>query len=269
VIIDLSPNEAGGAVPSAPEVVPPSGMVIIPAGPFQMGDDAGGDFERPEHAVEISAYWLDQTPTTNAEFARFAAATGYVTAAERAREAWGYADGRFTAVPGLSWRSFAGLDRQDHPVVLVDWNDANAFALWASKRLPTEAEWEKAARGGLVGRLYPWGNDTPDRSQSNFARRAGLVPPTTPVKKYPSNGFGLFDMVGNVWQWCSDYYADSYLAHGPRHNPSGPIAGTHRVRRGGSWNVIQPFRLRCANRGAITPKAAYPNIGFRCARTAM
>ncbi len=243
------------------------GMVLIPAGTFLMGSEDGGEFERPIHEVHLDDYWLDETPVTNEKFSKFIEETGYETDAERVGAAWGYKDGKFGQIPNLCWRDYALPGREDHPVVLISWNDAQAYAQWAGKRLPTEAEWEKAARGGLVGKLYPWGDVEPDGSQSNFARSPAEIPPTTPVKQFPPNGYGLFDMVGNVWQLCSDWYDAYYYAESPSKNPKGPSAGEYRVRRGGAWNVIQPFRLRCANRGAIAPNYPVPNVGFRCAKS--
>jgi formylglycine-generating enzyme len=240
------------------------GMVLIPAGSFSMGSEDGGDFERPVHEVFLDAYWMDATPVTNGAFARFAADTQYETDAERAGAAWGYDGVHFRRIAGLSWRIFADR-RETHPVVLVSWNDASAYATWRGKRLPTEAEWERAARGGVTGKLYPWGDDCPDGTQSTFSVAPSPIPPTSPVDRFPPNAFGLYDMVGNVWQWCSDIYDDTYYAHSPLTNPLGPSAGNLRVRRGGSWNVIQPFRLRCANRGAFEQALSAPNLGFRCA----
>ncbi|MBX3452474.1 MAG: formylglycine-generating enzyme family protein [Planctomycetaceae bacterium] len=242
------------------------GMVLIPAGSFLMGDAHGGEFERPVHEVWLDDYWIDETPVTNAQFRDFVEATGHVTLAEKVGSAWGH-DGRdFANIVGLSWRSYAE-DRDDHPVVLVSFDDASAFAAWAGKRLPTEAEWEKATRGGLIGKLYPWGDDEVDGSQCNFARRfeGGMVP-TTPVRAFAPNGLGLYDSVGNVWQWCQDWFQEDTYAASTSANPTGPGEGTHKVRRGGSWNVIQPFRLRCANRGAFAPEQVAANVGFRCAK---
>lgn len=230
-----------------------------------MGSQNWGEFEGPVHEVFLDDFWMDETPVTNAQFAQFVKETGYQTEAERAGTAWGYAEGRYALTVGLSWRSHADENRQDHPVVLVSWNDALEYARWAGKRLPTEAEWEKAARGGLSDQLYPWGEGAPNGTQSNFARPPCEVAPTTPVKRHRANAYGLYDMVGNVWQWCADWYAGDYYARSPRENPAGPETGAARVRRGGSWNVIQAFRLRCANRGAMLPSACAPNVGLRCA----
>jgi formylglycine-generating enzyme required for sulfatase activity len=242
-------------------------MVLIPAGTFLMGSENGGPFERPVHEVFLDDFWMDETPVTNEQFAEFVHDTGYETKAERTGGAWGYRAGEFSHVPNLSWRNYALPGREKHPLVLVSWNDAQAYARWADKRLPSEAEWEKAARGGLVGKLYPWGDEEPNGTQSNFAQTPSEIVPTTPVKQFAPNGYGLHDMVGNVWQWCADWYGEHYYAESPIKNPQGPKTGQHRVRRGGSWNVIQAFRLRAANRGAMEAQSFVPNVGFRCAKS--
>ncbi len=258
------------SVPSAEH--PPAGprplaMILIPGGPFRMGSNHGSPAERPEHTVDLPDFWIDATPVTNRAFAEFARQAQYRTEMEQAGSAWGFSDGRFQNVPGLSWRSFATPDREDHPVVLVTWHDANAFCRWAGGRLPTEAEWEKAARGGLHSAAFPWGDSTPDGAQSNFARQTHGLPGTLPVQSHAPNALGLFDMVGNVWQWCSDWYGETSYSEGHVADPQGPQSGTTRVRRGGAWNVIQPFRLRCSNRGAMLPSQTATNVGFRCARS--
>ncbi|MEM9367584.1 MAG: formylglycine-generating enzyme family protein [Planctomycetota bacterium] len=242
-------------------------MARIPAGPFMMGSDSGSEFEKPVRNVRLDAFELDITPVTNEQFEAFVKQTGYQTEAEKLGSAWGYQNGEYQQIEGCCWRMYAGDQRLDHPVVLVSWNDAIAFADWVGKRLPTEAEWEKAAHGTLPGSTYPWGDSEPDGSQCNFANPPTDVPPTKSVKHFPANGYGLFDLVGNVWQWCSDWYADDSYLTSALSNPTGPKQGTHRVRRGGSWNVIQAFRLRAANRGAFGPSQAAPNVGFRCARS--
>jgi sulfatase modifying factor 1 len=241
------------------------GMVLVPEGPFQMGSEGWGQFECPVHEVHLDGFWIDETPVTNAQFSEFVRHTGFRTEAEKAGLAWGFAAGKYGSVPGLSWRSYSLPGREDHPVVVVTWNDASAYARWAGKRLPTEAEWEKAARGGSTGNLYPWGNELLDGCQCNFGKNPADVPPTTAVKEHRPNRFGIYDLVGNVWQWCADWYSEGYYVSSPRTNPTGPCGGVTRVRRGGSWNVIQSFRLRCANRGAMDPSSAVPNVGFRCA----
>ena len=242
------------------------GMVRIPAGPFLMGCASGAPFEHPVHEVHLSEFWLDRAVVNNAQFAQFVKSSGYRTTAEEAGTAWGFRDGRFGDIEDLCWREFATPNRMDHPVVLVSWFDAAAYAAWAGKRLPTEAEWEKASRGFRVNADYPWGDDPPRNDDATWGAQPAELPPTVPVGQGDPNDYGLHDLVGHVWQWCADWFGPDYYIQSPLHDPRGPDAGTTRIRRGGAWNVIQPFRLRCANRGAMDPAAAAPNVGFRCAR---
>lgn len=244
-------------------------MSLIPLGEFLMGSNDGGDFERPLHKVFLDAYYLDITPVTNEQFASFVAATGYRTTAEHSEDS-AQMPGAVQMQVAASWRTFATPERKDHPVICVSWYDAVVFAHWAGKRLPTEAEWEKASRGRLEGRLFPWGDSPADDTRANMNGvnpTRQLPPPTTPVKSFPPNGYGLYDMAGNVWEWCSDWYEDGYYTLSPERNPLGPELGQLRVRRGASWNVREDFRLRCANRGAMPPGSFWPNIGFRCAKS--
>jgi sulfatase modifying factor 1 len=241
-------------------------MIRIPAGSFLMGCESGAAAERPVHEVSVDEFWIDRYPVTNARFAAFVERTGYTTTAERQGKAWGYNDGRFAEIAGLCWRDHATADRAEHPVVLVSWFDAVAFAAWAGKRLPTEAEWEQTARGGLEQALYPWGDEEPDLSRAHFNAPPRECPSTAAVGTSAPNGYGVSDIVGNVWQWCSDWFGTETYGSSATSNPIGAASGTLKVRRGGSWNVIQHFRLRCANRGAMNPSAAAPNMGFRCAR---
>lgn len=240
----------------------PMGMVLIPPGEFSMGSEIGSEVEKPIHRIYLDAYFIDIAPVSNAQFSTFVAATGFQTDAERPR------DHPSTLLPpGISWRTFATPDRENHPVLLVSWDDASAYAQWCGKRLPTEAEWERAARGGIERQSFPWGAQAPNDAHLNWRKSQpnhAAPPPTTPTKSYPANGFGLYDVVGNVWEWCSDWYADSYYAGCPYRNPQGPDQGHFRVRRGGSWNVEAEFRVRCATRGAMLPNQAWPNLGFRC-----
>lgn len=226
-----------------------AGMIFVPAGRYKVGCDDGADAERPRREIALCAFRIDATPVHNRAFDAFVSATGYITEAERRGSAWSWSEGAYHEVPGASWRSCATGDRREHPVVLVTWRDAAAYAAWRGARLPTEWEWEAAAQGGL-NRLFPWGPNSPDGSQCNWAQKPSSAPPTTPVTRFPPNDFGLYDMVGNVWQWCqNEFDADGAL----------------RARRGGAWNVVQDFRLRCSNRGALPPDACAPNLGFRCA----
>jgi sulfatase modifying factor 1 len=239
-------------------------MRVVPAGPFMMGSDVGGEFEGPCHEVYLPDYMMDATLVTNRQFNRFADETGHVTESEKRGCAWGFDGHDYRSIAGLSWRSFVS-GREDHPVVMVSWRDAATFAAWAGKRLPTEAEWEKAARGGRSGQLFPWGDQSPNGNQCPFGIPPAEVPPTVPVKAFAPNGFGLYDVVGNVWQWCCDWFGEDYYALSAYDSPTGPNHGSFRVRRGGAWNVVQSFRLRCSNRGAFDPNSCAPNIGFRCA----
>jgi sulfatase modifying factor 1 len=243
-------------------------MVFVPSQSFDMGSDHGAPAEGPVHRVTLDAFWVDVQLVTNARYARFVDATGYRTHAEREGCAWGFLNGRFDMVSGLSWRHYASTSRAEHPVVLVTWNDAIAYCEWADVRLLTEAEWEYCARGGRRGQEFPWGSDVPDGSQSNFARPPSELPPTLPVGEKGCNTLGIADLVGNVWQWCSDWFDEGYYHSSLPINPAGPISGRLKVRRGGSWNVIQGFRLRCSNRGAMDPGKAAPNVGFRTAISA-
>lgn len=220
-------------------------MIEIPAGPFVMGNDAGRDDEVPAHEVDLPAFEIDKFEVTNADFAVFVEATGYETDAEK---------------EGLSrfWRD-AAQDKEGHPVVYVSWNDAKAYCEWCEKRLPTEAEWEKAARG-TDGRLYPWGNEY-DASKSN-GKDSGIRG-TTVVGSYASgtSAHGVEDMAGNVWEWVVDWY-EAYPGSGYR----SPYYGEqYKTLRGGGWFETDEF-VRASVRNATSATAANDDIGFRCAR---
>jgi sulfatase modifying factor 1 len=276
----------------------------IPAGTFAMGDGHGDgnrpDGEDPVHLVHISAFDIDTTSVTVADFARFVDTTGYRTEAET----FGYsavfhlvaADdaevvGRppgtpwWVGVRGADWRHPEGprsdtVGREDHPVVHVSWNDAQAYCAWAGRRLPTAAEWERASRGGIDGARYPWGNQlmAPDGSwrcniwQGSFSAtntaEDGWVT-TAPVQSFRPNGFGLWQTVGNVWEWCADVFdANTYArraAHDPVRDPVGPAVGTTRVLRGGSYLCHDSYcnRYRNAARSSNTPESSMGNAGFR------
>jgi formylglycine-generating enzyme len=274
----------------------------VPGGVFHMGDAFGegypGDGETPVHEVELPAFSIDATTVTNAQFAAFVADSGYVTEAERLgvsavfHLAFHGARGDvlhavsgapwWLAVKGASWRRPEGpgssVDaRQDHPVVHVSWNDAQAYCQWAGKRLPTEAEWEYAARGGLNRARYAWGDHLAERGawpcniwQGDFPITNTLEDghlTTAPARSYSPNGFGLWQMTGNVWEWCSDWFAADYYARSPRRRPAGPPHGVSRVMRGGSYLCHESYcnRYRVAARSSNTPDSFSANIGFRCA----
>lgn len=258
----------------------PGGMVLIPGGTFRMGTDEGMPDEAPAHDVTVKPFWMDVHEVTVAEFERFVQATKYVTEAERF--GWsGVFDvrrGDWTARDGASWRAPEGPESRashDHPVIHVSWNDAAAYAAWAGKRLPTEAEWEFAARGGLIGKAYVWGDELrPDgRPAANWWQ--GVFPDrntvedgfsgVAPVGSFRPNGYGLLDMTGNVWEWCADWYAPDAYERGVATNPAGPQAGTERVMRGGSWMCSENYcsNFRVAGRSRATPDTALNNLGFR------
>jgi len=241
------------------EIDVPEGMVYIPAGNFIMGSksDEGSDNERPQHNVYLDAYFIDQYEVTNAEYYRFWLADGA---------------GSSSHTPGGDWPGVA-TEKPNHPIVYVSWFDATAYAEWAGKRLPTEAEWEKAARG-TDARVYPWGNDfnlnigriMVHANYSDGGKVDGYDG-TSPVGSFPTgvSVYGCFDMAGNVWEWLADWYDANYYSKSPVKNPLGPGAGEYRVLRGGSW-YVNIGSLRCAYRLADTPADRYSSLGFRCAQ---
>jgi formylglycine-generating enzyme len=286
-----------------------SGMVPVPGGRTLMGDpfDEGypADGETPVHTVELPDFRLDATQVTNAQFATFVKDTGWVTDAEElgVSAVFGLAlrdnpdlprshvlrqvDGTpwWLAVRGATWRAPEGpgsdvRHRQNHPVVHVSWLDAEAYAGWAGKRLPTEAEWEYAARGGLQGARYPWGDELVPRGRWRCNIWQGSFPEvntledgyltTCPVRAFPPNTFGLFGTSGNVWEWCGDWFSPTYYTESPMPSPTGPDHGTQRVMRGGSYLCHDSYcnRYRVAARSSNTPDSATANTGFRCAADA-
>ncbi len=216
-------------------------MVYIPAGEFIMGSNDGDDDEKPQHKVYLDGYWIYKYEVTVAQYRKFCKATGWQ---EPLPPEWGWKD--------------------NHPIVNVSWDDATAYAQWAGVRLPTEAEWEKAARG-TDGREYPWGNEW-DASKCN-ARESGPRR-TTAVGSYAGGAspYGIQDMAGNVWEWCADWYGENYYRSAPSKNPKGPGSGQYRVLRGGAWYSDHNV-ARCAYRDDGVPAYALDYLGFRCART--
>jgi sulfatase modifying factor 1 len=294
----------------------PEGMVWIPGGRFAMGSDyAPFDDARPIHTVEVDGFWMDKTPVTNAQWEKFVKATGYVTVAERKPDPKDYPGvpedklvpgavvfsppdqpvpldniGQWWAwVPGANWRHPEGPNstikgRENHPVVHVCWEDAVAYCKWAGKRLPTEAEWEFAARGGMTQKPYVWGDEfrpggeyqantfqgrfpNENRKEDGYAR-------TSPVGTYPPNKFGLYDMAGNVWEWCSDWFRPDYYAQSPVRNPQGPPDSydpqepgiPKKVQRGGSFLCTDQYcsRYMPGGRGKGATDTGTSHVGFRC-----
>ncbi len=277
------------------------GFVEVPAASFLMGAvepvACAGDGEGPIHRVELSAYAISAHAVTNAEFAAFVEATGHVTDAERYGWSFvfgGLLPGDFPATAGVAatpwWRQVFGADwahpegphsdvsdRGDHPVVHVSWNDAVAYGAWSGTRLPSEAEWEYAARGGLEGAAFPWGDELEPEGEHRMNVFQGTFPAhntcldgyagTAPVDAFAPNGFGVYNMTGNVWEWCADWYDPGYYARSPLHDPRGPEHGTQRAMRGGSYLCHASYcrRYRVAARTSNTPDSSTGNLGFRVA----
>ena len=281
------------------------GMALIQGGEFLMGTDGhygfSADGEGPMHAVTLAPFYLDQTCVTNEQFNAFVNATGYKTDAENF--GWSFVFfGHLTPVQlatkvkarvtgsewwcrleGATWRHPEGPGsnikrRWDHPVVQVSWRDAVAYAGWTDKRLPTEAEWERAARGGLVQKRFPWGDELEPQGRHRMNVWQGIFPTknteadghygTAPVKSYKANDYGLFQMTGNVWEWCWDWFDAGYYRVSPSENPTGSATGERRVMRGGSYLCHQSYcnRYRTDARSSNTPDSATTNCGFRCVR---
>ncbi len=222
-------------------------MVLIPAGEFRMGDhfNEGNSDERPVHTIYLDAFYIDIYEVTNAQYQKFMDTTGHAEPRD--------------------WND-AKYNSPEQPVVGVSWHDAVAYAEWAGERLPTDAEWEKAARGGLVGKRYPLGDEAPDAGRVYRANGSGAADGyayTAPVGSFAPNGYGLYDMAGNVWEWCTDWYDSGYYANSPPNKPLGPDSGSGRVLRGGSWGN-GPYGLRVANRHNLTPTVPHNRVGFRC-----
>lgn len=250
-------------------------QVFVPAGKFQMGSTDGELDERPVHFVYLDDFWMDKTEVTNAMFRKFVNETGYQTDAEqlgygwiwdmsdgmpvyqkRSKADWAHPEGYFSNIDG----------KEQWPVILVTWNDANSYCNWAGKRLPTEAEWEKTARG-VDGRKYPWGNKKPacDLANSNQSNADFCLPGPAPAGSYPqgTSPYGALDMAGNVYEWVSDWYAADYYGVSPEQNPTGPIDGAGKSVRGGDWfHHVQT--IRTSSRDHAEPGEPGQFTGFRC-----
>ena len=224
-------------------------MALIPAGSFQMGDSMNEPeywMKRswPVHTVELDAFYMDVHEVTVGQFKQFVEESGY--AYSRWQDVTNYSPGT------------------DYPMVYVTWHDAVAYAKWAGKRLPTEAEWEYAARGSLIGKRYPLGDEI-THDNANYAGTGGkdTWDRCAPIGSFAANGYGLYDMTGNVWEWCADWYDTNYYATSPVKNLTGPDTGQYRVLRGGAWTDLANY-LRVANRDLNFPFTRRHLIGFRC-----
>jgi formylglycine-generating enzyme required for sulfatase activity len=236
----------------APIIARTSEEILIPAGEFVMGspDGEGNDDERPQHTVYLDAYYIDKYEVTTARYQACVDA--------------GACDALQESSSATRESYFGNPEYADYPVINVTWYQAEAFCTWEGRRLPTEAEWEKAARG-TDGRTYPWGNEAPDAGLLNYD---GNVGDTTPVGSYPSGAspYGVMDMAGNVWEWVNDWYGEDYYRQSPRDNPPGPATGAYRVLRGGSW-YCDDDSVRSACRGLYSPVSWSYSLGFRCVRS--
>jgi formylglycine-generating enzyme required for sulfatase activity len=249
-------------------------LARIPGGEFLMGSADGDHDERPVHRVHVSEFFIGRCTVTQDDYARFVRATGHPPPAVRELPliTAGGLDASFRELAAsYVWAGGAPpAGRGAHPVVLVRYEDAAAYCRWLSGelgrlvRLPTEAEWERAARGGVDGQRYPWGDDI-TAAHGNYLSDAGAKRDrgTRPAGTYAPNGFGLYDMVGNVWEWVSDWYAPDYYAMSEPRNPPGPAQGTLRIVRGGSWVNDDVAMLRCAYRHKVPPDTYAYSVGFR------
>jgi len=281
-----------------------NGMKKLPGGSFLMGSDSTEGFpadgEGPVREVTVKPFYTDVGAVSNRQFNDFIKETGFRTDADtyewsfvfyhnvgaKARKhvddtVWGLE--WWCKVMGANWRHPEGpgsniKKRMDHPVTHVSWNDAIAYCGWAGKRLPTEAEWEYGARGGLVQKQYAWGDELTPRSkhhcniwQGQFPHRntgADGYKGTAPVRSFPANGFGLYNVSGNVWEWCNDWFSPTFHMTAPQQHPAGPSTGDRKVMRGGSFLCHDSYcnRYRVAARTSNTPDSSSDNLGFRCVR---
>jgi sulfatase modifying factor 1 len=310
------PSALGHEIPVRPRQPNTNEMAWIPGGTFWMGSEDGNPDEKPVHQVAIDGFWMDKTEVTNEQFDAFVRATRYVTIAERKPDPKDFPGvpleklvaGSVVFAPppgdvsldnhyawwqylsGANWRHPEGPDstitgREKHPVVHVCWVDAMAYASWAGKRLPNEAEWEYASRGGLDRQPFLWGKDKVPGNQWQANIWQGQFPnentladrfrATAPVAQFPPNGYGLYDMAGNVWEWCADWYRPDYYASSPAKNPLGPSDSfdpnepglAKRIMRGGSYLCSDLYctGYRPSARMKSSPDTGLAHTGFRCA----
>lgn len=293
--------------PRSPQAGSTEGMVLIEQPSFLMGDEGpetwAADGEGPVREVSLAPFHLDRTAVTNEQFAAFVEATGYRTEAEE--HGWSFVfhnqipkahlkrirfDRAFgvewwARVEGACWRKPGGpgtniRKKKDHPAVHVSWHDATAFAHWAGKRLPTEAEWECAARGGAARQLYPWGDELTPGGKHQCNIWQGRFPEedtaedgfagTAPARSFRANAYGLYNMMGNTWDWVADWFDPTYPARAPSDNPTGPEQGRERIIRGGSFLCHASYcnRYRNSARTKVTPDSSTCHLGFRCAISA-
>lgn len=284
-----------------PGVHRPTSLVTVPASRYRMGDESGwsydGDGEGPVHDIRLPAFQIDTFAISNQRFAQFVDDSGWQTDAERF--GWSFVFGGllpddfpptrgvagtpwWRQVMGAEWRHPEGAhsdiaDRQDHPVVHVSWHDAQAYCTWSGTRLPSEAEWEAAARGGIEAQPFPWGNELEPGGQHRMNVFQGNFPGgnsgadgfvgTAPVDAFRPNGHGLYNTTGNVWEWCADWLDVNYYAVSPAESPTGPPAGSSRVQRGGSYLCHASYcrRYRVSARFGSDPETSTGNVGFRVA----
>ncbi len=299
-----APAEVAEAISLTTAGASTDGMVLLDGGEFLMGtDDREGfpaDGEGPIRRVTVRPFYIDRCAVSSEQFAAFAKAAGYRTEAER--DGWSFVFGGllpddFPDTRGVAaapwWRQVEGADWRhpigpqssldglmDHPVTHVSWSDAQEFCAWTGKRLPTEAEWEYAARGGLEQRRFPWGDElTPEGAhlcniwQGTFPSHNTVDDGyfgTAPVAAFPPNAFGLYNVSGNVWEWCSDWFSPTFHVDGSTIDPAGPPGGQAKVMRGGSYLCHRSYcnRYRVAARSSNTPDSVTGNTGFRCVRDA-
>lgn len=254
------PSNGGAAVQPAmltttvPEIIGKDGapMVLVPAGEFVMGSDKGDEDEAPPHRVYLNAFYIDKFEVTNGRFAKYVEAI-------QSEPPWGFTDKETPVI------------HAERPVRWVNWMDAMGYCLWVGKRLPTEAEWEKAARG-TDERVYPWGNDPPTPVHAVYGLREGGAETVSVIGNHHmgQSPYGVQDLAGNLYEWVMDWYAEDFYSsfiNGPAINPRGPGEGAAKVQRGGSY-INTPYRLRSSFRTKGNPTEQDPNVGFRCAQDA-